>query len=252
MSVEHTREPRRHRQGPVLRAGSMVLPTTTDQRLLSSRGDAGWVHEDPWRVLRIQSEFVEGFGELAELGPAITIFGSARTAPDSPYYAAAQEIGRRLVEAGFNVITGGGPGIMEAGNKGAHDAGGGSVGIGIELPFETGLNDYVTLGINFRYFFVRKTMFLKYSEAFVCLPGGFGTMDELCEVLCMVQTGKMTNYPIVMLGTDYWGGLVEWFKARLVAEGMINESDVDLFMVTDSVDEAVQHIVDQHKKRKNS
>lgn len=243
MSVEHTREPRRHRQGPVLRAGSMVLPTTTDQRLLSSRGDAGWVHEDPWRVLRIQSEFVEGFGELAELGPAITIFGSARTAPDSPYYAAAQEIGRRLVEAGFNVITGGGPGIMEAGNKGAHNAGGGSVGIGIELPFETGLNDYVTLGINFRYFFVRKTMFMKYSRGFVVMPGGFGTLDELFEGLTLVQTGKMSA-PIVLFGTAFWSPLVDWLRDSVLAEGKISATDLELFRLTDDPAEAVRLVTE--------
>lgn len=171
----------RHTQGPVVRSRHQVLPTTTDQRLLEERGATDWVHSDPWRVLRIQSEFVEGFGTLAELGPAISVFGSARTRPENPMYGAAEEVGRQLVGMNHAVITGGGPGIMEAANKGACEAGGTSVGLGIELPFETGLNEYVTLGINFRYFFARKTMFVKYSEGFVVMPGGFGTFDELFE-----------------------------------------------------------------------
>ena len=156
------------------------------------------------------------------------------------------ELGRQLVEAGYAVITGGGPGLMEAPNRGAYDADGLSVGLGIELPHEQHLNDWVDLGMNFRYFFVRKTMFLKYSQAFVCLPGGFGTLDELFEALCMVQTGKITNYPIVLIGTQFWSGLVDWIKEKLVAESMVAASDVDLFMVTDSVDEAVAHIVAAH------
>lgn len=187
----------RRRQGAVLRARSMVLPTTTDQRLLESRGPTDWVHSDPWRVLRIQSEFVDGFGTLADLGPAVSVFGSARTQREHPLYAAAEALGRRLGEAGFAVLTGGGPGVMEAANnKGAYEAGGISVGLGIELPFEAGLNDYVTLGINFRYFFVRKTMFLKYSQGFVVMPGGFGTFDELFEALTLMQTGKVTDFQV--------------------------------------------------------
>ena len=197
-------------------------------------------------MLRIQSEFVDGFGALAEMPSAVTVFGSARIKPDHRYYEMGLELGRQLVEAGYAVITGGGPGLMEAPNRGAYDADGLSVGLGIELPHEQHLNDWVDLGMNFRYFFVRKTMFLKYSQAFVCLPGGFGTLDELFEALCMVQTGKITNYPIVLIGTQFWSGLVDWIKEKLVAESMVAASDVDLFMVTDSVDEAVAHIVAAH------
>ncbi|MDN5894904.1 MAG: TIGR00730 family Rossman fold protein, partial [Nocardioides sp.] len=175
-------------RGPELMRRSQVDSGTTDQRLLDSRGPTDWVHTDPWRVLRIQAEFVEGFGALAELGPAIGVFGSARTPVDHPTYAQAEAVGRRLVEAGFAVITGGGPGAMEAANKGASESGGVSVGLGIELPFETGLNSWVDKGINFRYFFARKTMFVKYSQAFICLPGGFGTLDEMFEALVLVQT----------------------------------------------------------------
>ena len=197
-------------------------------------------------MLRIQSEFVDGFGALAEMPSAVTVFGSARIKPDHRYYEMGLELGRQLVEAGYAVITGGGPGLMEAPNRGAYDADGLSVGLGIELPHEQHLNDWVDLGMNFRYFFVRKTMFLKYSQAFVCLPGGFGTLDELFEALCMVQTGKITNYPIVLIGTQFWSGLVDWIKEKLVAESMVAASDVDLFMVTDSVDDAVAHIVAAH------
>ncbi|MEO9221798.1 MAG: TIGR00730 family Rossman fold protein, partial [Mycobacteriaceae bacterium] len=178
----------KHR-GPVqLRRSRNDESTTTDQRLLDHRGPTDWVHTDPWRVLRIQSEFVEGFGALAEIPHAVTVFGSARTPEDHPEYAAAREIGAALANAGYAVITGGGPGAMAAANRGACDADGFSVGLGIELPFEEGLNEWVDLGVNFRYFFARKTMFVKYSQAFVCLPGGFGTMDELFEALTLVQT----------------------------------------------------------------
>ncbi|GAB3623554.1 TIGR00730 family Rossman fold protein [Mariniluteicoccus endophyticus] len=233
----------RRQQGPVLRAHDMVLPTTTDQRLLESRGSSDWVHTDPWRVLRIQSEFVEGFGTLAELGPAVSIFGSARTSPDHPMYAAAEEIGAALARARFAVITGGGPGIMEAGNKGAYEAGGVSVGLGIELPFETGLNDYVTLGINFRYFFARKTMFLKYSQGFVVMPGGLGTFDELFEALTLVQTKKITDFPVVLFGSDYWGPLKQWVVDSVLGGGYISEPDVDMLRITDDVDEVVSIMV---------
>ena len=186
------------RKGPVLMRRDQVDGSTTDQRLLDSRGPTDWVHTDPWRVLRIQAEFVEGFGALAELGPAIAVFGSARTPPDHPSYAQAEEVGRKLVEAGFAVITGGGPGAMEAANKGASEAGGVSVGLGIELPFEYGLNEWVDVGINFRYFFVRKTMFVKYSQGFIVLPGGLGTLDEMFEALTLAQTQKITTFPVVL------------------------------------------------------
>jgi uncharacterized protein (TIGR00730 family) len=206
---------------------------------VDSRGSTDWLHSDTWRVLRIQAEFVEGFGALAELGPAIAVFGSARTRPDHPHYAMGEEVGRKLVEAGFAVITGGGPGAMEAANKGACEAGGVSVGLGIELPFESGLNQWVDKGINFRYFFARKTMFVKYSQGFVVLPGGLGTFDELFEALTLVQTGKVTSFPIVLLGSDYWGGLFEWLRGTVLAEGKVSAADLDMMVVTDDVDEAV-------------
>lgn len=238
MTTEETR-PEERRLGPVLKRRSQVTDSTTDQRLLDAGGPSDWVHTDPWRVLRIQSEFIEGFGTLAELPPAISVFGSARTKPDSPEYAAGVHLGRALVEAGWAVITGGGPGAMEAANKGACEAGGISVGLGIELPFEQGLNPYVDIGLNFRYFFVRKMMFVKYAQGFVVLPGGLGTLDELFEALTLVQTQKVTRFPIVLFGTEYWGGLVDWIKNTLVAEGKASEKDLLLFHVTDDVEEAV-------------
>ncbi len=230
---------REQRRGPTVLRGSAVPSSTTDQRLLDSRGPADWVHTDPWRVLRIQSEFVEGFGALAELGPAIGVFGSARTTPDDPVYAMGVELGRRLAEAGLAVITGGGPGAMEAANRGCCEAGGTSVGLGIELPFEAGLNEWVDLGVNFRYFFARKTMFVKYSSGFVVLPGGLGTFDELFEALTLVQTGKVTSFPVVLLGTAYWSGLIDWLRGTVLADGKISPADLDLIQVTDDVEEAV-------------
>ncbi len=232
------------RRGPTLLRGSQVDLTTTDQRLLDSRGPTDWVHTDPWRVLRIQSEFVEGFGALAELGPAIGVFGSARTLPGDVYYAKAEELGRRLSDAGLAVITGGGPGAMEAANKGASEAGGTSVGLGIELPFESGLNQWVDVGVNFRYFFARKTMFVKYSRGFVVLPGGLGTFDELFEALTLVQTQKVTSFPIVLIGTDYWSGLLEWLRGTVLAEAKIAQADLDMLAVTDDVEAAVAMMVE--------
>ncbi len=226
-------------KGPVRQRRGQVDGTTTDQRLLDSRGPTDWVHTDPWRVQRITAEFVEGFGALAELGPAVAVFGSARTPVDDPAYAQGEQVGRALVEAGFAVITGGGPGAMEAANKGASEAGGVSVGLGIELPFETGLNDWVDLGIDFRYFFARKTMFVKYSQGFVVLPGGLGTLDELFEALTLVQTGKVTAFPVVLLGTAYWSGLVDWLRGSVVAGGKMSGADLDKLVVTDDVEEAV-------------
>ncbi|MFT3875774.1 MAG: TIGR00730 family Rossman fold protein [Propioniciclava sp.] len=226
-------------QGPVIRRDDQVQETTTDQRLLESRNGGDWVHTDPWRVFRIQAEVIEGFGTLAPLGPAVTVFGSARTPSDHPSYDAARRLGTALVNEGYAVITGGGPGIMEAANLGAHEAGGTSVGLGIELPFEQGLNQYVNLGINFRYFFVRKLMFVKYAQGFVVLPGGMGTFDELFEALTLVQTRKVTRFPIVLLGSDYWGGLVDWLTATVAEQGYISPGDLQLFHVVDDVDEAV-------------
>ncbi len=231
---------------------SQFQTSTTDQRLLDSRGPTDWVHTDPWRVLRIQSEFVEGFGALAELGPAISVFGSARTRPDDAAYAVAERLGAALTRAGFAVITGGGPGVMEAANKGAVESGGVSVGLGIELPFETGLNDYVDIGINFRYFFARKMMFVKYAQGFVVLPGGFGTFDELFEALTLVQTQKVTSFPIILVGRDYWGGLVDWVTKTVLADGKISEADRDLIVVTDDLDEAVAIMVEAQRRRESA
>jgi uncharacterized protein (TIGR00730 family) len=229
----------RYRQGPVLRSGQQVPATTTDQRLLDSDEPVNWLHTDPWRVLRIQSEFVDGFGTLAELGPAVAVFGSARTGRDEPAYAQAEQLARRLAESGLAVITGGGPGIMEAANKGAAGAGGVSVGLGIELPFESGLNDHVNLGINFRYFFVRKTMFVKYAQGFVVMPGGFGTLDELFEALTLVQTRKVTSFPVVLFWRAYWEGLLDWFRTSALPYGSVGQRDLAMLQLTDDVDEAV-------------
>ena len=245
-----TEHPLDRMKGPVLeRRGQVEEGSTTDQRLLDSRGATDWVHTDPWRVLRIQAEFVEGFGALAELGPAIAVFGSARTAVDHPSYAVAEEAGRKLAEAGFAVITGGGPGTMEAANKGACEAGGVSVGLGIELPFEAGLNQWVDRGINFRYFFARKTMFVKYAQGFVVLPGGLGTLDELFEALTLVQTRKVTSFPIVLIGTSYWKGMFDWLRETVLAEGKINPADLDMMVLTDDVDEAVGLMVAARQNR---
>ncbi|GAC1385500.1 MAG: TIGR00730 family Rossman fold protein [Marmoricola sp.] len=242
MTLEGGSRPIRHK-GPTVLRGAQVDLSTTDQRLLDGRGPTDWLHTDPWRVLRIQAEFVEGFGALAELGPAIGVFGSARTARDDPYYDAGVRLGRGLAEAGFAVITGGGPGVMEAANQGAHHAGGTSVGLGIELPFEQGLNQWVDVGVNFRYFFARKTMFVKYSQGFAVLPGGFGTLDELFEALTLVQTKKITSFPVVLVGTEYWGGLLEWIRGPMLEFKKISQTDVDLVRLTDDIDEVVEIMV---------
>ena len=201
--------------------------------------------EESWRIFRIMAEFVESIEVLSKVRNAVTVFGSARVKPGDPYYQMGEELGRLLALEGFSVITGGGPGLMEAANKGALEAGGTSVGLGIELPFETGLNDYVDLGVNFRYFFARKTMFVKYAQGFIVLPGCMGTLDELFEALTLVQTGKITTFPIVLLGRDYWAGLIDWFRTTLVAAGTISPDDVDRILVTDDVEQAVRFVVDQ-------
>lgn len=217
-------------------------PRTPDQGLLDSTASTDWVHTDPWRVLRIQGEFIEGFGALAELGPAIGVFGSARTTRDTAEYAVARAIGAGLSRAGMAVVTGGGPGAMEAANRGAAEAGGVSVGLGIELPWEQRLNEWVRLGLTFRYFFVRKTMFVKYSCGFVVLPGGLGTLDELFEALTLVQTGKVTRFPVVLVGTAYWSGLLDWMREVVLPSGRISPHDLDLVTLTDDVDEVVRVI----------
>ena len=239
-------------KGPVTLRGRWIEQGTTDQRLLDSRGPSDWVHTDPWRVLRIQAEFVEGFGALAELGPAVSVFGSARLTPDSATYSIGQAVGAELVRAGYAVITGGGPGAMEAANWGACEAEGVSVGLGIELPFEQGLNEWVDLGVNFRYFFARKTMFVKYSRGFIVLPGGFGTLDELFEALCLVQTRKVTSFPVVLIGTSFWSGLVDWIRSRLVEDGMVAVADTQLFAVTDDPVEAVRIISTADQARRTA
>lgn len=218
---------------------------TEDQRLLagSALGGTPFYETDTWRVMRIMGEFVEGFDALAELGTAVTIFGSARAKPGDVHYETAVSVAKLLGEAGFSIITGGGPGIMEAGNKGAKLAGVPSVGLNIELPFEQHLNPYVDLSIDFRYFFARKVMLVKYAQAFVIFPGGFGTMDELFEALTLIQTGKVHNFPVVLFDTSYWGGLVDWLKNSMLAEGKISPEDLDLLILTDSAEEARDAIV---------
>ncbi|WP_205325373.1 TIGR00730 family Rossman fold protein [Glycomyces sp. YM15] len=217
---------------------------TADERLLDVAHSEEWKQKAAWRVMKIQAEFVAGFDtlEAAELGDAVGVYGSARTGVDGDEYKLGIELGRKLGEAGFNVITGGGPGAMEAANRGAADAGVKSVGLGIELPFEQGINPYVDIQLDFHYFFVRKVMFLKYSCGFCALPGGYGTMDELFESLTLVQTEKVGKFPIALIGVDYWGGLVAWLRSAMVREGKISPDDVDLLLVTDDLDEAVEHM----------
>ncbi|PWR14262.1 TIGR00730 family Rossman fold protein [Micromonospora acroterricola] len=233
----------RHRGAVTLRRGA-IPSSTADQRLLDSRGRGDWKTRDAWRALRILSEFVEGFDTLADLPPAVSVFGSARSGPDTAECRLAEEMGGALARAGYAVITGGGPGVMEAANRGATEAGGLSVGLGIELPFEQGINDWVDLAIDFRYFFARKTMFVKYAQAFVVLPGGFGTMDELFEALTLVQTGKVTRFPVVLMGVAYWQGLLDWLRDTMAADGKIGPVDLDLICLTDDVNAAVRHIVE--------
>ena len=243
---------------PVVRSGSTQRPTEDEEllnRVVPSMPRAkapelaAFTHTDPWRVLRIQGEFVHGINALAEIGAGVAVFGSARFDETNPYYAAARELGRKLAEAGFAVITGGGPGLMEAANRGAHEAGGVSIGCNIELPFEQNKNPYTTHSINFRYFFVRKTMFVKYSNGFAIFPGGFGTLDELFEALTLVQTGKIRRFPIVLFGSSYWGGLIDWIKATQLAAHAISPEDMNLLILTDSVDEVRDVMVDCYNMR---
>lgn len=250
MTVDEVRKDRDYRKGPVRLRGRQIPEKTTDERLLERADDADWVHMDPWRVMRIQAEFVEGFGALAELGPAVSVFGSARFRTTDTEYAQAEEIARLLVKEGYAVITGGGPGVMEGANKGAHEAEGTSVGLGIELLFEQGMNDYVDLGVNFRYFFARKTMFVKYAQGFIVLPGGFGTLDELFEALTLVQTKKVKRFPIVLVGSQFWSGLIDWLRDTLVERGTLSSHDLDLIRITDDPAEAVQIVSDASRNRR--
>jgi uncharacterized protein (TIGR00730 family) len=213
--------------------------STADARLLDTPPSSDFTHTDPWRVMRIQSEFVQGFDALADIGPAISVFGSARTKPDGKHYQTGMDVGRLLVEAGVAVITGGGPGSMEAANRGASEAGGLSIGLGIELPFEQGMNQWVELGVDFRYFFARKTMFVKYAQGFVVLPGGLGTLDELFEAMVLVQTSKVTQFPIVLVDKAFWAPLLAWIKDTMVAEGLVSPGDMDIVQLADTPEEAV-------------
>jgi uncharacterized protein (TIGR00730 family) len=215
---------------------------TADERLLR-RSRTAFLDSDPWRTLRIQAEFVEGFDALAGVGPAVTVFGSARVAEGEPVYEQARELGRLLAEAGLTVITGGGPGVMAAANRGCFEAGGFSVGCNIELPHEQWLNPWVDLGVEFRYFFVRKTMFVKYAEGFVIFPGGFGTLDELFESLTLIQTGKIKHFPVFLVGSVYWNGLLAWFRETLLAARTVTEADLELFTVTDDLDQVVRGLL---------
>lgn len=217
------------------------MTRTHDYKLFNQ--PANFTNSDTWRVLRIMSEYVEGFETLANVGPAISIFGSARTKPGQADYQQAVDMAKALGEAGFAVITGGGPGTMQAGNEGAQAVGTTSVGLGIELPFEQGLNEFVDLGVEFHYFFARKTCFVKYSQGFVVMPGGFGTLDELFEALTLIQTKTIEHFPIVLFDSAYWGGLVAWLENTMKAEGKISPGDTDLFLVTDSIEEAVAYVI---------
>ncbi|MGA9993826.1 MAG: TIGR00730 family Rossman fold protein [Pyrinomonadaceae bacterium] len=221
---------------------------THDEKLLETPKQEDFLHTDTWRVFRIMGEFVEGFDNLALIKNGVTIFGSARTHEDDHQYKAAEETARLLALSGFSVITGGGPGIMEAANRGAFEAGGQSIGCNIELPFEQKANPYLTRSITFKYFFVRKTMFVKYSTAFVIFPGGFGTLDELFEALTLIQTRKIRNFPVVMFGSKFWGGMIEWIKNSVLEEGKITEYDLHRLHLTDSPEEVVQIILSSQKQ----
>jgi uncharacterized protein (TIGR00730 family) len=217
---------------------------TEDQKLLQAPSEPlDFTRTDPWRVLRIMGEFIEGFDTLASVTKGVTVFGSARTSPDDPQYQQAVEVARLLAEAGFAIITGAGPGIMEAANRGAQLAGGRSIGCNIELPFEQGANPYVDTIINFRYFFVRKTMFIKYSNAFIIFPGGFGTLDEAFEALTLIQTGKISQFPVILFGRHYWAGLIRWLQTRVLGERKIAPGDLDLLLLTDDPAEACAAVV---------
>jgi uncharacterized protein (TIGR00730 family) len=245
--------------GPRPRADTVAPRRTEDERMLDRQLPAepvakaaelgAFTHTEAWRVLRIQGEFVAGIDSLAEIGAAVSVFGSARFAPTHPMYATSRRLGELLAEAGFAVITGGGPGLMEAANRGAQEAGGTSIGLNIELPFEQKSNPYTNLSVDFRYFFVRKTMFVKYATGFVIFPGGFGTLDELFESLTLVQTHKIHRFPIILFGKSYWSGLLDWIMTTVLEEGAISREDLNLLIVTDSVEEARDMLVDCYHSR---
>ena len=245
-----TKEPDRRRGAVVVRRKTPPDHGTEDQKLLRSRAPvSGFQETDTWRTLRILGEFVEGFDALAEVGPAVSIFGSARVGRRNRYYGAARRLAAALAGQGFAIITGGGPGIMEAANRGAKEGGGLSIGANIELPFEQGLNEYVDLGMEFRYFFVRKVMFVKYAVGFVIFPGGFGTLDELFEALTLIQTGKVDHFPVVLYGKDYWDGMLEWIREKPLYEEKISPKDLELLTITSDIDEAVEAITMHHRSR---
>ena len=244
------KEPERRRGTVVVRDKSPGARPTEDTKLLRSRGEPlPFKETDTWRTLRIMGEFVEGFDALADIGPAVSIFGSARVGRRNRYYGAARRLAAELAKQGFAIITGGGPGIMEAANRGAREAGGLSIGANIELPFEQGLNEYVDLGMEFRYFFVRKVMFVKYAEGFVIFPGGFGTLDELFEALTLIQTGKVEHFPVVLYGTDYWEGMMQWIRDKPLYEEKISPEDLHLLTITSDIDEACEAIARHHRSR---
>ncbi|AZA59115.1 TIGR00730 family Rossman fold protein [Chryseobacterium shandongense] len=228
---------------------SLINPEldSNDVKLQNSLRQKTWdetITKDSWMVFKVMAEFVDGYEKLAKIGPCVSIFGSARLKPQSKYYKMAVEIAEKITKIGFGIITGGGPGIMEAGNKGAFNTQGKSIGLNIDLPFEQHFNPYINklYSMNFDYFFVRKVMFVKYSQGFVVMPGGFGTLDELTEALTLIQTNKIGKFPIVLVGSEFWSGLLDWFKSTLLKEKMINEADLDLYRVVDTADEAVAHI----------
>jgi len=247
------KEPERRRGAVVVRGRSTVEGGTEDQKLLRSEGQSvDFQDTDTWRTLRIMGEFVEGFDALADIGPAVSIFGSARIGRRNRYYGAARRLAAALAKQGFAIITGGGPGVMEAANRGAKEAGGVSIGCNIELPFEQGLNEYVDLGMEFRYFFVRKVMFVKYAEAFVIFPGGFGTLDELFEALTLIQTGKVEHFPVVLYGREYWEGMMQWIREKPLYEEKIAPEDLRLVTITSDIDEACEAITRHHRSRQQS
>jgi uncharacterized protein (TIGR00730 family) len=243
------KEPERRRGAVVVRGSASPSGGTEDQRLLRGGPAIRFQDTDTWRTLRIMGEFVEGFDALADIGPAVSIFGSARIGRRNRYYGAARRLAAALAKQGFAIITGGGPGIMEAANRGAQEGGGLSIGCNIELPFEQGLNEYVDLGMEFRYFFVRKVMFVKYASGFVIFPGGFGTLDELFEALTLIQTGKVEHFPVVLYGTDYWQGMMEWIRDKPLFEEKISLEDLDLVTVTSDIDEACE-VMTRHRQQR--